>query len=280
MTSNKYENDKKQPINIDFKLPPPTPKLYSATDSPVKTCMKINFIFWIAVISCVLTISYYTTGHSWNSYLSGIFSYIFIAFWGYFVHYISHSMNLTKSYQNSTFPLFTFLHKIPIVNTIIETILTYSIDFHANIHHDTSINKQPSHIIVEAIQNFLTEGCLLVMANNYFMPIFMFRKASLRLTVNNTVIMLWALFYATVHNINYNITHPLEHKNHHLDDKTNYGIDIIDIILDTKYNTTNTPSHTNKDESPPITMEDNNHTAINIFLITIFLIWPYLPDDE
>jgi hypothetical protein len=80
--------------------------------------------------------------------------------------------------------------------------------------------------------------------------------------------MLWALFYATVHNINYNITHPIEHKNHHIDPQTNYGIDIVDIILNTKYNTTNS--------SKPISIEDHNHAAINIILITIYLIWPYL----
>ena len=96
----------------------------------------------------------------------------------------------------------------------------------------------------------------------------MFKHTGLKITLNNSILMLWALFYATVHNINYNLTHPIEHKNHHMDAKTNYGIDIVDIILNTKYNTIYHPEKT--------TFEDHNHASINIILITIYLIWPYL----
>ena len=81
--------------------------------------------------------------------------------------------------------------------------------------------------------------------------------------------MLWALFYATVHNINYRIIEPIEHENHHKDEKTNYGIDIVDIILNSKYNTKHK-------SNIPITIEDHNHAAINIVIITILILWPYL----
>ena len=246
---------------------------YYTTTSPVSASIKINYIFWISVISSVIIISYYTTGHSWNSYISGIFTYIFIAFWGYLMHYISHSVNFTDLYKNSTSYILSCIHKIPILNTIIETFLYYTIDFHSVIHHDTSINKTPTNIIVEAVQNFLTQGGLLIIFNNIYDPIFMLKKSTMKITLNNYILMLWALFYATVHNINYNITHPIEHKNHHIDPKTNYGIDIVDIILNTKYsNKTQTQLNT----PTPITIEDHNHASINIILITIYLIWPYL----
>jgi hypothetical protein len=179
--------------------------------------------------------------------------------------------------KNSTNIVCRILHKIPIINPIIETILYYTLDFHSIIHHDTSINKTPTNIIVEAVQNFLTQGALMIMFNNIYKPVFLFEKSSFKITLNNHILMLWALFYATVHNINYNITHPIEHKNHHIDPKTNYGIDIVDIILNSKYNNSSRSRSSLTIPNPqPITIEDHNHAAINIILITIYLIWPYL----
>lgn len=241
---------------------------YKKNKSPIAESIHTNFIFWITIIASIIIISYYTTGNNKNSYISGIFTYVFIAFWGYLMHYISHRINFTNSYKQATNKLCTFLHKIPILNPIIETILYYTMDFHSVIHHDTSINKTPSNIIIEAVQNFLTQGGLLILFNNLLKPMFLFKNTTFIMTLNNSILMLWALFYATVHNINYNITHTIEHKNHHIDPQTNYGIDIVDIILNTKYNTTNS--------SKPISIEDHNHAAINIILITIYLIWPYL----
>lgn len=243
--------------------------------SPTIESIKTNYIFWTTILASIIFISYYTTGNNKNSYISGIFTYIFIAFWGYLMHYISHSINFTDAYKNSTNIVCRILHKIPLINPIIETILYYTLDFHSVIHHDTSINKTPTNIIVEAVQNFLTQGGLLIIFNNLYNPTFLFEKSSFKITLNNHILMLWALFYATVHNINYNITHPIEHKNHHINPKTNYGIDIVDIILNSKYNNTLPPTPTPLNP-PPITIEDHNHAAINIILITIYLIWPYL----
>lgn len=243
--------------------------------SPIIESIKTNYIFWVTIIASIILISYYTTGNNINSYISGTFTYIFIAFWGYLMHYISHSINFTDVYKNSTNIACRILHQNPIINQMIETILYYTIDFHSVIHHDTSINKTPTNIIIEAVQNFLTQGGLMIMFNKLFNPTFLFDKFYFKITLNNHILMLWALFYATVHNINYNITHPIEHKNHHINPKTNYGIDIVDIILNTKYNNHNHNTSTPLNH-PPITIEDHNHAAINIILITIYLIWPYL----
>ena len=244
--------------------------------SPTLESIKTNYIFWITILASIILISYYTTGNNKNSYISGIFTYIFIAFWGYLMHYISHSINFTDAYKNSTNIVCRILHQIPIINPIIETILYYTLDFHSIIHHDTSINKTPTNIIVEAVQNFLTQGGLLIIFNNLYKPTFLFKNTTVAVTLNNYILMLWALFYATVHNINYNITHPIEHKNHHIDPKTNYGIDIVDIILNSKYNNNTHPHNHTLPTPQPITIEDHNHAAINIILITIYLIWPYL----
>ena len=63
------------------------------------------------------------------------------------------------------------------------------------------------------------------------------------------------LFYATVHNINYNIVSPQTHQNHHKDKNTSYGLDIFDILFNTKYDVNE--------------IENYNHGAINIIVLTL-----------
>ena len=245
--------------------------------------IKTNNLFWTSVIISILVISYCSTGHSASSYISGIFTFIFITFWGYLMHYISHSFNFTKAYENSTNYLLQLFHRIPVLNQIIKTILETTMDFHAITHHDTSINRTPTNVIIEAVQNFLTQGGLFVFFNNYASPEFTLFKTSatdpsqsqsqssqpFKINLNNHVLKLWALFYATIHNINYRFTAPIEHENHHIDPQTNYGIDLVDIILNSKYNTKHKPTQY-------ITIEDHNHGTLNIIIITIMLIWEYL----
>jgi sterol desaturase/sphingolipid hydroxylase (fatty acid hydroxylase superfamily) len=68
------------------------------------------------------------------------------------------------------------------------------------------------------------------------------------------VLLLWAFMYATVHNINYLYVKPTTHKDHHVNHHTNYGLDFVDILLNTKYDYND--------------VEQHNHAAINLILIT------------
>ena len=201
-----------------------------------------------------------------------MFTFVFIVFWGYLMHYISHYYNFTQCYQNSTNFILEKCHNIPLLDKIIKTILETTIDFHSITHHDSSINKTPTNVIIEIVQNFLTQGGLFVFFNNYVAPTFtMFPSLTnpFQLKLNNSILKLWALFYATIHNINYLFISSIEHENHHIDAKTNYGIDLADIILNSKYNTKHSPNK-------KITFEDHNHGALNIIIITVFLLWHHL----
>ena len=243
------------------------------TSSPVYNSIKTNYLFWFSIVLSIISISYFTTGCSASSYISGIYTYIFIAFWGYLMHYISHSYNFTKMYKHSTNSILKKIHNIPLLNTIIETILEITIDFHDIIHHDSSINRRPTNVIIEFVQNFLTQGGLLIILNNYLSPTLTFTTSSskfpFKIMLNNNILLLWGFFYATVHNINYRFVEPIEHENHHIDPKTNYGIDIVDIILNSKYNTKH-------NSTSLITIEDHNHAALNVIIITMIILWPYL----
>ncbi len=65
----------------------------------------------------------------------------------------------------------------------------------------------------------------------------------------------WGLLYASCHIINYTYIEPTVHRDHHIDTKTNYGIDIYDILMGTKYDW--------KD------IEDHNHYSINVIVMTV-----------
>ena len=147
--------------------------------------------------------------------------------------------DLYKTYDN----IFT---RNKYINCIALNLISFG-EFHSTTHHDTAINKQFKNIILEFINNAATQGVLLILV-----------KYALNL-VDNRVILLWAFFYATVHNINYSIVKPTTHIEHHINDKTNYGIDIWDIIIGSKYDWNNIETH--------------NHTAINLIVITAVIIF-------
>ena len=142
------------------------------------------------------------------------------------------------------------------MNRIMETIIYYSCDFHDKIHHDTSINKKPLNWFMEFFQNLLMEGGGLILFAQWCN--FSINIKNFKFKLNRSVLLLWGLLYASVHNINYILLGCNQHTNHHIDPKTNYGIDTLDILFDTKYDINN--------------IENINHGAINMVVITL-IVW-------
>jgi hypothetical protein len=204
--------------------------------------VKQNYIFYLTMLLSLYAFTKCT--HNKSNYLLALFSICFITLYGYVVHMVSHHMNtkiseLYKTYDN----IFT---RNKYLNWLAVKIIDFG-EFHAKTHHDSDINKTKQNIALEFINNIVTQGGLLIIMK-YFLDL-----------IDNRVILLWALFYATVHNMNYNIVSPLTHRQHHMNDKTNYGIDIWDIIIGSKYDWG--------------TIETHNHTAINIILITAVIVF-------
>jgi len=226
--------------NISFKK-----KLYVDSDVQANAyymSIKQNYIFYIVLVLCLFAFT--KCEHNKSSFILGIMTIGFITFYGYVMHYLSHCLNNTisevyESYDN----VFTRNKYIDWCSRKV----IYFTEFHATTHHDTEINKQYKNIALEFLNNMATQGMLLI-AVKYFLNI-----------LDNRVIILWAFFYATVHNINYLYVKPTTHKEHHIDDKTNYGIDIWDIIIGSKYDWTNIETH--------------NHTAINLIVITAVIMY-------
>ncbi len=198
----------------------------------------INYKFYISLIICT-TILFFEK-YNKKSFLSIIFSIIYISCSGYFIHLISHKINLTKLVENSNI----IFKDIPYIKYILNLILKY-FDFHSNIHHDNNINKNFNNIIYEFLNNFSMQGL------NIFIVIKVLKY------LDERVCFIWGLTYASIHNINYLLHNSKVHMDHHLNTDTNYGIDIFDIIFGTKSNWND--------------IENINHYSYNIIIITIII---------
>ena len=78
--------------------------------------------------------------------------------------------------------------------------------------------------------------------------------------INCWIVLFFILMYTSIHNYNYSILKVNNvHKLHHIDVKTNYGPDILDVIFKTKH-----PSE-NK-------VENINHSIINIIVSAIVVL--------
>ena len=211
-------------------------------DNPIFQSFQLNYAFYLVLLVCIASLSYY----SHTSFIWAIITVIFASCAGYFSHYVSHKINALELFQQ--------LNKDNhISNTYAKTgieMFCNMIDFHDQTHHDTDINKNWENILIEFAMNFY------VQAGGFILIIWIAQQ------LNLYVITLWGLMYATIHNINYAIYPPATHMCHHIDKTTNYGIDIWDIIFNTKYGADYSADK----------IENINHYAINTAIITVAIL--------
>lgn len=197
--------------------------------------IKLNYFFWLSTLICIRLLTYF--GKKGHTFSEGVISFYFAILVGYGIHYISHAYDFGKLYEESSFSVIKYLKKFKNIDRLIRFLLLYTFDFHDKIHHDTSINKKKVNIFYEFFQNILTEGGFLIIV-----AIFTNLKINIygcKFALNKTVILLWGILYATVHNINYAFQKISQHTNHHIDPRTNYALDTLDILFDTKYDLDN-----------------------------------------
>jgi hypothetical protein len=211
-------------------------------NSAFKESIKVNKWFYLSLFLCFYMFKQSNPDNT--SYIILVTSYIFIMVAGHVAHRISHNLIFTDAYNK-----FKKNNVNPRVDNILLKFCRF-LDFHSITHHDTTINKQPANILYEFLNNIITQGgaiIIFVKLVNYF--------------IDFRVVILWALMYATTHNINYLFTKPSTHRDHHLHDDTNYGIDIADILFDTKHDLDDIETH--------------NHVSINLIIITLVIIYFY-----
>lgn len=213
--------------------------------------LKLNYMFFTSLVSCLYLLT--KCNSKCKSYINTIVTFIIVTVFGWWIHYFVHKNDFEKMYiENDDF---MFIKNNWLLNKIANSMI-YWANFHDKIHHDTDINKQPFNWVFEFSQNFIMEGGLLLFFSKYF-------NISLHIgrtfKLNNSVLLLWALLYSTVHNINYIILGCDQHEKHHINPHTNYGIDTLDILFGTKYEKNN--------------IENLNHASINLIVITSIILF-------
>jgi hypothetical protein len=211
-------------------------------NSAFKESIKVNKWFYLSLILCFYMFK--QSNPDDTSYIILAISYIFIMVAGHVAHRISHNIIFLDTYNK-----FKKNNVNPRIDNILLKFCRF-LDFHSTTHHDTTINKQPANILYEFFNNIITQGgaiIIFVKLVNYF--------------IDFRVVILWALMYATTHNINYVFLKPSTHRDHHLHDDTNYGIDVADILFDTKHDLDDIEAH--------------NHVSINLIIITLVIIYFY-----
>jgi len=183
--------------------------------------------------------------------LFGIITYSISCIVGYYVHVYVHSVNFEEAYKSSIIK--TYLAKP--IKWIVEPII-YILDFHDKIHHNTRINKLWYNIAIETISNLFVEGIGLIILLKLIN--FGINLCGHTFKFNYPILFAWSITYATVHNINYNIITPICHIQHHINKKTNYGSDFMDIIFNSKY-----------DNKP----EEMNHISLNVILTMLLIMY-------
>lgn len=190
--------------------------------------IRINYIFCITYFILILFISYKYGNNSngivnfCNAYITLMVSFVF----GWLIHYFSHNYKYTKEYKKTY--IYKYLKKkCKWLNNAILHILSKQFEFHDKVHHDSSVNKTITNLITEFIQNIIVVSILFILLNN-----------ACNLNYNNLIILSYGFWYAITHNISYSLTHNPFHKQHHKNKFTNYGIDFVDILFGTKYNST------------------------------------------
>lgn len=204
----------------------------------IKKSLKINWYFYLTLLICLWLLSKKFNKSLFNL----IYSIIIISFIGWLVHWTSHKVNFTNFITKKN----NSITRNKILNSILIKTCNF-LDFHPTTHHDSEINNSCKNIIYEFINNIFTQGLFFIII------LWFIKKVDIRICI------LWAFLYATIHNINYRIKSPKTHIQHHIDDQVNYGIDIWDIILNTK--------------SDKIYIENHNHGAINLMCLTLLLIF-------
>jgi hypothetical protein len=239
-TNKKRTNKKQKPLNKEvLKEEIIIQKKLLASYDPLYQSIIKNYIFYITSFICLFIISKYSK----INLFSTIITFIIASFLGFVIHFVSHAIKLEESYikQNN------YIRRNKYLNNIVIW-LCQLLDFHETIHHDSSVNKTQKNMIYEFILNFVTQG-------GFVMFICYIAKR-----MNQYAFLLWGLMYCSVHIINYNIVKSKVHEKHHFNKKTNYGIDIWDILFATKYDNDNTD------------IELINHYSINIVVITAIIL--------
>ena len=212
-----------------------------------------NWPFWTACTAALVIM----THNDGTPYLDAFITFVASVYLGYDLHRKTHIRNVTKFYDEMDNPIVTYIREnTPRLDAAVKWFACHG-DFHVEVHHDSTVNRKPYNVLVEVYQNLLTEGLIAAALCYLLNPSATICGITIRPHIPTVVF--WSLLYTSVHNINYDIIRPKEHVNHHLFPDTNFGIDLLDILCDTKHE--------------PEGFEIMHHAVPNIVGITLLILY-------
>lgn len=225
--------------------------------------LKSNYLLTTCIIIQVLALSILYPSNPqiciFGNIIFGFITFVISIVVGYYVHVYSHLIDFDEIYQylyNSPNFVGRFFRKMPKPIKWAIDKFVYLLDFHDKIHHNTNINKQWQNVLIEMLMNIYTEGVALIILFKILNFGIQIRDNIFKF--NYPILFAWSILYATIHNVNYNIINPICHIQHHINNKTNYGIDFMDILFGSKYDELH---------------EEMNHASLNVILILLFIIF-------
>ncbi len=234
-----------------------------------------KFYLTLSVTIIIFSIKYGIESKPSTRIISGMITIILSATIGWYVHYLSHTINYRRLYS----VFLRYLSKLSnglsdkLINSYIKDTMYFisdNLDFHSMIHHNPKLNRLWYNRIIETLQNLVSITVPVWYAAYKYQ--FNFSINNTQYFLNKTIPIFWGLLYATNHNINYFKIQPKVHEEHHIYDTSknrayhtskqkipNLGWpDTLDFIFDTKYKTN--------------IVENFNHAAYNIIVLTIMII--------
>ena len=182
-----------------------------------------NKYLWTSIIISVFILS------NKNNVMFDYITFVCVIFIGYLLHLISHYFDFEEIYSIIRRSLKT--KGITIKESIdgyARIIIRYTFDFHDKIHHSSDMNKKPENILIEIIQNILSQGGFIIMLFHNLKII----VSKTEFKLNPYVIVLWISIYLYIHHVYYNLTNSEEHKIHHKNPRYNLdSVNIFDIIV-------------------------------------------------
>lgn len=116
-----------------------------------------NKYLWTSIIISVFILS------NKNSVLFDYITFIGVIFIGYLLHLISHYFDFEEIYNIIRRSLKTKGISIKeSIDRYARIIIRYTFDFHDKIHHSSDMNKKPENILIEIIQNILSQGGFII----------------------------------------------------------------------------------------------------------------------
>ena len=204
--------------------------------------INLSFLLTYFVAAAALSLSFGRFGSAVANLLSGLATAVVAPYVGFLIHMLAHKVDYGRTiydrFESDT---------NPVLRTALYW-LSWYLDFHDDVHHCPERSKRWYNLLFEAVQNFQFQALFLLCVNT-----------AIARPLNNHVIVMWGLFYVSIHLVNFSVYKHKTHELHHMNRFTNYEPYIFDILHGTTFNDDDV-------------MESWNTAAINVVAMSALVV--------